>query len=111
MCGMGAVWTCHSTLLSLATASDMNTITFPLYREGSRRRKRQVRPDNKGAHSHACYTLLGGRTRECVREEFAMRAAVCLTFYLKLEESCLQNDWTSVSQITLLRCSNSFGSY
>ena len=110
MCGVGAVWTRHSTPLSLATASDMNMITFPLYREGSRRRKRQVRPDNKGAHSHACCTPLG-REAGSVREEFATRAAVCFTFYLKLEESCFQNDWTSVSQMTLLRCSNSFGSY
>lgn len=111
MCGMGAVWMCHSTPRSLATASDMNTITFPLYREGSGRRERQVRPDDKGAHSHARYTPLGERTRECVREEFATRDAVCFTLYLKREESCFQNYWTSVRQITLLRCSNSFGSY
>lgn len=39
VCGVGAVRTRHLAHLSLATISDMNTITFPFYREGNRRRE------------------------------------------------------------------------
>ena len=83
MCGVGAVWTRHSSCLSLATISDVNTMTFPSYREGNRRRECSVRPDNKGAHSCAHCTLLRERTRDRVREELATRTGVSFTFYLK----------------------------